>query len=156
MIASVPAGRWSRGSDGPGGDLVVTPSITIPGHELGWRFSHAGGPGGQGVNTTDSRVELTWNPVTSSALPEPQRTRALRYLAGRLTDRGLTVTASTFRSQLRNRRAARERLAALLRDAVAPPSPPRRPTRPGPAARARRAEDKRHRSRLKQQRRRPE
>jgi ribosome-associated protein len=146
---------FGRTDPGPADDLAVTPSVTIPAGELRWRFSHSGGPGGQGVNTSDSRVELTWDPATSAALPETLRARALHRLAGRLTETGVTVTASETRSQLRNRRAARERLAALIRDALAPPAPKRRPTRPSAAARARRLENKRRRSETKRLRRGP-
>jgi ribosome-associated protein len=155
MVSAFPGDPRTYGSRDPGADLPVTPSVTIPGRELTWRFSHAGGPGGQGVNTTDSRVELTWDPATTTALTDPLRARALQRLAARLTDSGVTVTAAEFRSQLRNRRAARDRLAALIRDAIAPPAPSRRRRRPSAAARARRLDDKRRRSQLKHQRRRP-
>ncbi len=134
-------------------DLDVTPAITIPARELAWRFSHAGGPGGQGVNTADSRVELSWDLGASSALSPAARARALDRLSGRLSGGVLTVTAQEFRSQLRNRRAARARLAALVREAVAPLAPQRRSTRPSRAARARRLEDKRRRGEIKRLRR---
>jgi len=112
-------------------DLRVNSWLMIPAGELHERFSRSSGPGGQSVNTTDSRVELSFDVRRSPALPEHARERALRRLASRLTDGVLTVAASAERSQLLNRLAARERLAALLREAVAPPSPPRVPTRPG-------------------------
>jgi ribosome-associated protein len=134
-------------------DLVVTPSVTIPGRELSWRFSRSSGPGGQGVNTTDSRVELTWEPDTSIALAPVALERLRARLAGRMTDGVLVVTASEFRSQLRNREAARTRLAALVREAVAPPPTTRRATRPSAGQRRRRLEDKRHRSEIKRLRR---
>ena len=133
--------------------LPVTVLLTIPAEELGWRFSRSGGPGGQGVNTTDSRVELSWDVAASTVLSPVARARALERLAGRLTDGVLTVTASQFRSQLRNRQAARSRLAALVREAIAPPAPLRRPTRPTAGARRRRLDDKARRSRLKRLRR---
>jgi ribosome-associated protein len=134
-------------------DLPVTVLLTIPAEELGWRFSRSGGPGGQGVNTTDSRVELSWDVAASTVLSPVSRARALERLAGRLTDGVLTVTASQFRSQLRNRQAARSRLAVLVREAIASPAPLRRPTRPTAGARQRRLDDKAHRSRLKRLRR---
>src|SRR4051812_15061574 len=134
-------------------DLVVTPSVTIPGRELSWRFSRSSGPGGQGVNTTDSRVELAWEPATSVALGPVALERLRARLAGRMADGVLVVTASEFRSQLRNREAARTRLAALVREAVAPPPASRRPTRPSPGQRRRRLEDKRRRSEVKRLRR---
>lgn len=134
-------------------DLIVTPAITIPGRELMWRFSRSSGPGGQGVNTTDSRVELSWEPGTSTALSATALERLLARLDGRLTGGAIVVTASEFRSQLRNREAARARLAALVRDAVAPPPATRRPTRPTAGSRRRRLEDKRRRSEVKRLRR---
>jgi ribosome-associated protein len=134
-------------------DLVVLPSLTIPGRELHWRFSRSSGPGGQGVNTTDSRVELSWEPGTSAALRPVALERLRTRLAGRMTDGLIVVTASEFRSQLRNREAARSRLAALVREGVAPPPATRRATRPSAAQRRRRLEDKRHRSEIKRLRR---
>ena len=94
------------------GDLHVRGSLALPERELRWRFSRASGPGGQGVNTTDSRVELSFDVADSPSVPEPLRARALARLAGRLVDGVLTVVAAEHRSQLRNRAAARERLAA--------------------------------------------
>ena len=119
--------------------------MLIPERELGWRFSRSGGPGGQGVNTTDSRVELIFDVAASTTLTEEQRARVLQRLSNRLVDGVLTVVASEYRSQLRNRDAARARLAAMLRAALAPDPPTRRPTRPSRAARERRLADKRRR-----------
>ena len=134
-------------------DLVVTPALTVPAAELGWRFSRAGGPGGQGVNTTDSRVELTWTLGTSAVLSPSALERLRAALARRLVDDAIVVVASEHRSQLRNREAARLRLASILRAALAPPPAARRPTRPSAGARRRRLEDKRHRSEVKRMRR---
>lgn len=125
----------------------------IPERELGWRFSRSGGPGGQGVNTTDSRVELIFDVAASTTLTEQQRARVLQRLSNRLVDGVLTVVASEYRSQLRNRDAARARLAAMLRAALAPDPPTRRPTRPSRAARERRLADKRRRMLIKRLRR---
>ena len=135
------------------GPLRVTRSIVIPEKELRWRFSKSSGPGGQSVNTTDSRVELSLDLTTTTALGPVQRSRALERLAGRTVDGVLTVTASEHRSQLRNREAARERLADILAAAVAPPPPARRPTRESQGARERRMADKRRRARTKRLRR---
>jgi ribosome-associated protein len=129
--------------------------VEIPERELRWRFSRSSGPGGQGVNTADSRVELSFDVGRSDVLDEVQRSRALRRLGGRLVDGVLTIVASEHRSQLQNRRAARTRLAELLDDAVAPDPPPRRPTRPSAGARRRRVQDKQHRSATKRLRGRP-
>lgn len=136
-------------------DIRVTSSVVLREEELTWRFSRASGPGGQGVNTTDSRVELTVDLAGTSSLDDRQRERVLEALAGRLVEGRLTVVASEHRSQLRNRQAAAERLAQLLREALAPPPPRRRPTKPSRGARRRRAEAKARRSQVKELRRRP-
>jgi ribosome-associated protein len=134
-------------------DLRVNGWLLIPGSELHERFSRSSGPGGQSVNTADSRVELSFDVARSAALPEWARVRITERLAGRLAGGVLTVTASEQRSQLANRQGARARLAALLRDAVAPPRRPRVPTRPGRAANERRLEAKRNRGAVKRTRR---
>jgi ribosome-associated protein len=133
--------------------LPVCGSVSIPEAELGWRFSRAGGPGGQGVNTADSRVELVFDVAESTAFTPAQRTRVLERLSGRLVDGVLTISAAEHRFQLRNRQAARVRLVAMLREALAPDPPPRRPTRPSRAARERRLADKRRRTLTKRLRR---
>ncbi len=127
--------------------------MVIPQEELSWRFSRSSGPGGQSVNTTDSRVELSYDLAASDALDPVLKDRALRALAGRLVDGVITLTASEHRSQLRNRQAAASRLAALLTEATAPPPAARRPTRPSRAARERRLAEKQRRSELKRLRR---
>ena len=136
------------------GELRVTPSVVIPAAELRERFSRSSGPGGQGVNTADSRVELSFDVARSTALPPASRVRALERLRHRLVNGVLTVTASEHRTQLANREAARTRLAALLRTALRPPPLARRPTRPSVASRERRLEWKRHRASTKRDRRR--
>jgi ribosome-associated protein len=135
------------------GDLYVSERLTIPAAELQWRFSRSSGPGGQGVNTTDSRVELTWDLEQSAALGEPLKERARQRLAARLVDGTLTVTASEFRSQLRNREAATARLAAVLAKAIAPPPRQRMKTRPSKASVERRLAAKKHRGDIKRGRR---
>lgn len=130
-------------------DLPVTAGVTVPETELRWRFSRAGGPGGQGVNTADSRVELSLDVAASTAFTAEQRDRVLARLAGRLTGGVLTVVAAEHREQLRNRNAARRRLAALLRDALAPDPPPRRQSRPSRSAREGRLDAKRARGEVK-------
>jgi ribosome-associated protein len=134
-------------------DLRVNDWLLIPAAELHERFSHSSGPGGQSVNTSDSRVELSFDVEHSAALPDWARARAVERLAGRLAGGVLTVAASEQRGQLANRQAARARLAALLRDAVAAPQRPRIPTRPGRAANERRLEAKRNRASVKRTRR---
>ncbi|HEY2669731.1 MAG TPA: alternative ribosome rescue aminoacyl-tRNA hydrolase ArfB [Rugosimonospora sp.] len=110
--------------------LPVTGSLAIPRAELNWRFSRSSGPGGQSVNTADSRVELRFDLAGTGAVPEHLKARALRRLESRLVDGEIVVTASEHRSQLQNRRAAEARLVALLAEAVAAPAKPRRATRP--------------------------
>lgn len=135
------------------GPLRVSRSVVIPERELRWRFSRSSGPGGQSVNTTDSRVELSFDVARSTALGPIQRSRALERLAGRLSDGVLTITASEQRSQLQNRDAAGQRLAGILAVAIAPPPPKRRPTKPSRGAVERRLADKKRRARTKRLRR---
>jgi ribosome-associated protein len=130
--------------------------LEIPERELSWRFSRSSGPGGQSVNTTDSRVELSFDVAASPALPDHLKARALTRLGSRLVDGVLTIAASEYRSQHRNREAARARLAGVLDDALAPPPPKRRPTRPSRAARQRRLDSKTRRGRTKSLRRPPD
>ena len=136
-------------------DLFVSPSLTIPGSELGWRFSRSSGPGGQHVNTSDSRVQLSWSIADSAVLSEAQREQLVSRLGRRLTAGRLTVTVSAQRSQLRNRETALEHLGELVRDALAPPRPLRRATRPTRGSVRRHLAGKKRRSETKQQRQRP-
>jgi ribosome-associated protein len=133
--------------------LTVRGSIAIPRRELSWRFSRSSGPGGQSVNTADSRVELRWDLVASSALPPPLKERALARLAGRLVDGAIVVTAQESRAQLHNRRAAETRLVALVADAIAPGPPKRRATKPSKGSAQRRLDAKRQRGLTKHYRR---
>lgn len=137
---------------GMAGDLEVRPGVVLPGEELAERFSRSSGPGGQSVNTSDSRVELRYD-VARSSLPGPLRDRLLSRLAGLLVDGAVVIVASEHRSQLRNREAARERLAALVGRALEPPPPPRRATRPSRGATERRIAAKKRRSVTKRTRR---
>jgi ribosome-associated protein len=134
-------------------DLVVTSTVVVPEHELAWRFSRSSGPGGQSVNTADSRVELGIDVAQTSALSPMLRQRALNRLSDRLVDGVVTVTASEHRSQLRNREAAMTRMVELLRAAIAPPAAPRKRTRPSKAAKERRIAEKKHRGQIKRLRR---
>lgn len=129
--------------------------LVVPAGELTERFSHASGPGGQGVNTADSRVQLSLDLATTTALNNKQRERAMSVLGDRLTGTLLTITAAEHRSQRRNRAAARERLAHVLRAALTPPTP-RRATKPTRASKLRRLADKKRRSEVKARRRRPD
>jgi len=135
------------------GPLRVTDAVLIPEGELNWRFSRSSGPGGQGVNTTDSRVELSFDLAATDAVSDFLKARALERLAGRLVDGVVTVAASEHRAQLRNREAALARMAQLLREAIAPPPPKRRPTKPGRGAVERRIAAKKRRSNVKRTRR---
>ena len=141
--------------DGP---LRVGDHFVLPPGELTWRFSRSSGPGGQGVNTADSRVELSFEPVDSpsvAGLPEVLRARLLSRLRPELVGGALVVVASEYRAQLRNREAARRRLAQRLREALTPPPRSRRPTRPTRGSVERRLRGKAARSQTKAQRRRP-
>ena len=129
--------------------------LVVPAGELIERFSHASGPGGQGVNTADSRVQLSLDLATTVALNEKQREHALSVLGDRLMGTLLTITAAEHRSQRRNRTAARERLAHVLRAALTPPTP-RRATKPARASKLRRLANKKRRGEVKARRRRPD
>lgn len=136
---------------GPG----IPDGLVVPESELTEQFSRSSGPGGQGVNTTDSRVQLSLDLATTTALTDRQRERVLERLAGRLVGTVLTVDASEFRSQRRNRGAARERVASLLREALSPPPPPRRATKRTRGSQRRRLEAKSQRGQIKRGRGRP-
>ena len=140
-------------TDDPSGGLAVTGSVVVPAGALNWRFSRSSGPGGQGVNTADSRVELSVAPLEIPGLTEHQQARLAGRLGTRLVDGVLTIAASEHRQQLRNRQAARERMAAVLRAALAPPAPSRRRTKPTRGSQERRIEAKKQRGQLKKQRR---
>ena len=140
------------GPDGPSG-LRVNEQVVIPRAELEYRASRAGGPGGQHVNKTSSRIELLWNPARSAALSEEQRARIAERLKSRVDAEGFVrVVASDTRSQLRNREAAEERLAELVRKALLVPKK-RRPTKPSRAAKQARLDDKRRNAEKKRARR---
>ena len=171
-VRSAPSGSRGRGGvwrstaargwhTGPMNDLRIPPGpgcprgLLVPAAELVERFSHASGPGGQGVNTADSRVQLSLDLGSTSALNEKQRECALRELGERLVGTVLTITAAETRSQRRNRAAARERLGEILRASLVPPTP-RRPTKPTRASKLRRLDAKKRRSEVKARRRRPD
>ncbi|WP_328988678.1 alternative ribosome rescue aminoacyl-tRNA hydrolase ArfB [Kribbella sp. NBC_01245] len=135
--------------------LAVRGGIVVPEAELNWRFSRSSGPGGQSVNTTDSRVELSFDVANTTALTPMLKDRALERLESRLVGGVITIAASEQRSQWRNREAARTRLAALLREAIAAPPRKRRPTKPSKGAIRRRVEAKQRRSETKRLRGRP-
>ena len=143
-------------------DLTIAPGpgvaggVVIAAADLTERFAKSSGPGGQDVNATDSKVQLSVDIATCSSLSDAQRRRILHNHEHRLDGTVLTVTASTQRLQVRNRAEARERMAALLREALAPPPPPRRRTKPTRSSVRRRLEAKKRRSELKSTRRRPQ
>jgi ribosome-associated protein len=136
-------------------DVVVSGELRVPRSELTLRASRSGGPGGQHVNTTASRVELTWNVAESPTLTEEQRSRLVEKLASRLDGEGvLRLVASRRRSQHQNREAVIERFAEVVRAALARPRQ-RRKTRPPAASREARLEEKKRRAERKRQRGRP-
>jgi ribosome-associated protein len=135
--------------------LPIRRNLVIPASELVESASRAGGPGGQHVNKTSTRVTLRWNARESGALSDAQRARLLARLGPRVARSGdLLVHAGRFRSRAKNREAARERLAEIVRDALRTKRR-RVPTRPGKAARERRLQQKKHRSATKRTRTRP-
>ena len=134
-------------------DLFVTRTFVVRAAELSERFSRSSGPGGQGVNTADSRVELSFDVARSPSVPEWLRRRVLHRLRSRLTHGVLTVAASEHRAQLQNRAAARERMALTLREAATAPPPIRRPTKPTRGSKERRIANKKRRGDVKQGRR---
>ncbi len=142
-------------------DLTIASGPGIPGGlvisaaDLTERFARSSGPGGQGVNTTNSKVQLSIDVAVCGSLSDGQRRRVLRNLENRLDGTVLTVAVTTQRSQIRNRAEARERMAALLREALAPPPPPRRKTKPTRGSVRRRIAAKKRRSELKSTRKRP-
>lgn len=138
-----------------GMDLEVSPALTIPASELGWRFSRSSGPGGQHVNTSDSRVELTWNVLNSTTLSDGQRVMLLKRLERRLIAGVITVAASEQRSQLRNREIALAKLSDLVAEGLAPEAARRRATKPTRGSNRRRLAAKEQRAATKRQRQRP-
>lgn len=153
-----PTRDGSGGPAGPGGDFLrVSPGVGIPRSELVVRASRAGGPGGQHVNTSSTRVEVRWNVATSAALDDAQRARLLQRLAARLDSAGnVRVVAAESRSQRQNREAAEARLAELVRRSLVVPKV-RRATKPSRAERERRLEAKKRQGEKKRERRwRPE
>lgn len=136
------------------GDIVVSPTLAIPRAELTFRASRAGGPGGQHVNTSSTRVELLWDLTRSTVVSEAQRARLLEKLGTRLDAEGMIrVVASDRRSQSQNRDAAAERLAQIVRQALVVPKK-RRATHPTKASRERRLDEKKRRGERKRDRRR--
>jgi ribosome-associated protein len=134
-------------------DIVISPRLTIPAGELSLAFARSGGPGGQNVNKVASKVELRWNPSTSAALSEDDRTWLLSRLASKLTSDGtLIVTSTLTRDQIKNRDDAASKLALIVRAALDRPKT-RRPTKPTRASKRRRVEGKRHRAQIKANRR---
>jgi len=136
-------------------DLEVSPALTIPASELRWRFSRSSGPGGQHVNTTDSRAELSWNIAGSAVLSDDQRQMLLTRLGPRLVAGVITMASSEQRSQLRNRETALAKLADLVAESLAPAGPRRRATKPTRGSNRRRLAAKEQRSATKRQRQRP-
>ena len=132
--------------------MITVRDHVIPDAELTWRFSRSSGPGGQNVNTTDTRVQLSFDVAASEAFPEHLKQRMLTRL-GRPV---VVVAASEYRSQLRNRRAAEERLAAVLEGALKPPPARRVPTKPSKGSQQRRIHHKKRRGEIKRLRGRPD
>ena len=123
--------------------------VSVPEAELEVRAVRSGGPGGQSVNTTDSKVELRWDVANSTALSDQQRSRLLERLSSRLTSDGvLILTGSEHKSQHRNRAAVLARFRSIVGEALTPPRQRRR-TRPTRASQQRRLDHKRRRAEIK-------
>lgn len=131
----------------------MKPGVVIPAAELHWQFSKSSGPGGQSVNTTDSRVSLSFDLAATRSLPDFLRERAIQRLGSRVVDGVVTIHADSQRSQHQNRMQAADRLGRLLRTAIAVPPPKRRPTKPSRRANDRRIAGKKQRSETKRLRR---
>ncbi len=132
--------------------LRIDDRLTIAVDELAWRFSRSSGPGGQGVNTADSRVELSWDPGSSpgvAALSDQLRSRLVANLSRAVVNGRVVIVSSEQRAQLRNRESARQRLRLLVLAALAPPSPTRRASRPTRGSIERRLAGKKARSAIK-------
>jgi ribosome-associated protein len=141
--------------EGSEGVLAVNDSLWIPRAELVYRATRSGGPGGQHVNTSSTRIELAWNVGASPSLDDEQRARILEKLANRINSEGvLLLSSSEHRSQLKNKEAATARLAELVREALVVPKS-RRKTRPSRASREERLRSKQHRSSVKRLRKKP-
>lgn len=131
--------------------MITVGDHSISDADLTWRFSRSSGPGGQSVNTADTRVQLSFDLANSDAFPDDLKQRMLTRLGGRVV-----IVAAQYRSQLRNRRGAQDRLAALLEDAMKPPPAPRVPTKPSKGSKRRRIQQKKRRGEIKRLRGRPE
>ncbi|MEX0427864.1 alternative ribosome rescue aminoacyl-tRNA hydrolase ArfB [Nocardioides sp. DS6] len=131
--------------------MITVRGHVIPDADLTWRFSRSSGPGGQHVNTADTRVQLSFDLAGSDAFPDALKQRLLARLGDRVV-----IDASEHRSQLRNRRAAEDRLVAVLQEAMRPPAAPRIPTKPSKGSRQRRIHQKKRHGEIKRLRGRPE
>jgi ribosome-associated protein len=137
------------------GVIAINDALWIPRTELTYRATRSGGPGGQHVNTSSTRIELLWDVGASPSLSDEQRALILEKLANRISQEGvLLIAASEHRSQLQNKEAATARLAELVRQALVVPKT-RRKTKPSRASREERLRAKQHRSSVKRMRRRP-
>jgi ribosome-associated protein len=141
---------------GDPGFLLITRELSLPLAELEYRASRSGGPGGQHVNTSSTRIEVWWNIATAGSVSEEQRTRLLTRLATRLDSSGrLRLVSSGSRSQLRNREDVTSRLREIVAQALRVPKK-RRPTRPTRAVKAARLEHKRRHAAKKRERKLPD
>jgi ribosome-associated protein len=137
-------------------DIPLRRGVSVPEAELDLRAAKSGGPGGQSVNTTDSKIELRWDVAATSALSEAQRARVMERLASRMTGAGvLILTGSEHKSQHRNREAVLARFRSLVGDALEPPKQRRR-TRPTRGSKERRLKAKKQRGEVKRLRKPPE
>lgn len=132
--------------------VIITDELVIPRAELTFRATRSGGPGGQHVNTSSTRVELTWNVAASSSINEEQRGLITAKLAKRIAADGvLRLTSSGSRSQHQNKEEVIERFARMIEQSLRKPKP-RKKTRPSKAAKQARMKEKKRRSETKRNR----
>lgn len=136
-------------------ELRISGRVSIPLRELHFQASRSSGPGGQSVNTSDTKVELTFDLIKTEAMSPFLKERAIERLGKRVRDGVITIVSSEHRSQLMNKQAAQKRLQTLLADAISPPAPSRRPTKPSKSAQRKRVDEKTQRGQTKKLRRPP-
>jgi ribosome-associated protein len=133
-------------------DLIVNPVLVIPSNELHWRFSRSSGSGGQNINKTDTRVNLSFNIEKSKALTSYQKHQITKQLSDQIVNATITVITQEHRTQYKNRKLALMRLGILLGKALEPPPKARKTTKPTKSSQRRRVNSKKKHGRKKQSR----
>ena len=133
-------------------DLIVNPVLVIPSNELHWRFSRSSGSGGQNINKTDTRVNLSFNIEKSKALTSYQKHQITKQLSDQIVNATITVITQEHRTQYKNRKLALMRLGILLGKALEPPPKARKTTKPTKSSQRRRVNSKKKHGEKKQSR----